>query len=259
MKRFTSVDKSLRSAIKAYLVFCGKYGLRNINPRAHHRVTVHPTLGLMYNRIKKNANTTVVGLLRELETGELGHHRTAKKSSKRINDLSYEEAEGIWNYSLFTVIRNPYSRVLSAFLDKFRFDDYRQRYGSFSLTPEGFRDFITWLEDGGLTKDAHWDLQNKLMILPIDHYDRIVRLETFEQDMISLLQSRGITFDTTRLLGSHPTDQQKQTSSNSRLRLFYCKGIAERVADLYQKDFAALKYTTEFPESLPHSAGKSGL
>ncbi len=253
------MDKTFGSAAKAYLTFCRKYGLRNVNPRAHHRITVYPELGVMYNRVKKNANTTVVGLLRELETGQSGHHRLAKKSSKRINDLTYDEAEGIWDYKLFTVIRNPYSRVLSAFLDKFRSGEFRQRYGTFELTPDGFRDFIAWLEDGGLTKDAHWDLQKKLLILPLDRYDHIVRLETFEQDMASLLHDRGITFDAARLLGSHPTDQKKRTSSDSRLRLFYCPNVARRVAELYREDFAALKYATEFPEPLAHSTAESCL
>jgi hypothetical protein len=45
------------------------------------------------------------------------------------------------------------------FFGKFRTESYVKSYGSFELSPNGFHNFLCWLNDGGINADYHWSLQ----------------------------------------------------------------------------------------------------
>ncbi len=219
-----------------------------VNSLAINRIVVFPELGFAYNRIKKNANTSTVILLRELQINSIETRNHAKWNAKRYFDLSREEWRRIGDMHLFIIIRDPYSRVLSAFLDKFRSDRYRHKYGNFELTPEGFGAFLTWLEKGGLSRDAHWDLQTKLMMLPLEKYDTVIRFENYREELKNLLESRGLKLPPDALRELYPSDRAKETKSSSKLVQFYTPERASIVQRLYAEDFSALGYATDFPE-----------
>lgn len=222
-----------------------KFGLAGLNLRAIDRVAYYPKLGIAFNRIKKNANTSVVFLLRELESGALSETRSeAKKRSKSVLNVTVAEAAGISRLDFLVVVRNPYSRVLSAFLDKFRFDHYRQRFGAFELTPSGFGTFLNWLDAGGLGKNGHWDLQTKLMLLPAERYDRVIRFENLKQEMTEFLRAKHIDATDEILTGLHPADLNKKTGADGQMAQYYSPARRDLVAKLYRKDFESLGYDT---------------
>jgi hypothetical protein len=224
-----------------------------LNWAAARRVAVFPRLGLAYNRIKKNANTTVVILLRELESGVVEDRDVAKDRARLLFDLAPDERAR--PLAFLVVVRNPYSRVLSAFLNKFGSERYRRRHGDFARTREGFAAFVRWLERGGLARDGHWDLQTRLMLLPLDRYDHVVRFEALRDGLAAVLAAHGLALPPGRLDTLYPSDRDKQTSADSRLAGFYDSDTAARVARLYARDFAALGYSTDFP--VPPPAGQA--
>jgi len=157
MKIIDTVTKLAGNTI-AVSVIAARFGIFDVNWRAWKRVAVYPRLGLAYNRIKKNANTTVVMLLREMETGFVETRKVAKDNSPKIRDLSFQEILGVRKSCFFVVVRNPYSRVLSAFLNRFTAASSRQ-HGHFELNPHGFAAFVEWLKDvqperGGVEQGA---------------------------------------------------------------------------------------------------------
>ncbi len=222
-----------------------RFGAEGLNWSAARRVAVFPRLGLAYNRIKKNANTTVVLLLRELDTGVIEDRDVAKVQAPLLFDLSREELSR--PLAFFVVVRNPYSRVLSAFLNKFGNPVYARRHGAFARTPEGFAAFVRWLEAGGLRRDAHWNLQTRLMLLPLARYDHVVRFEALRPGLEAVLAARGLALPPGRLDTLYPSDRDKETKADAKLRAFYDADTADRVARLYAADFAALGYSAEFP------------
>ena len=242
--------KKIAKTAFAASVLWSRFGIGNINLKASRNVAVYPGLGLVYNRVKKNANTTVVLLLRGMESGVVESRKAAKSNSQNFLELSFAEISDLRNYCFFVVVRNPYSRVLSAFLNKFQGESYKQLHGTFDLTPDGFIAFVEWLKDGGLNKNAHWDLQTKLMFLPLAKYDVVVRFENFEAEMLSLLKSKHLQPPEGRLGGLYPADVNKKTSSDSLLQSFYTPRLADMVADLYAKDFDELGYSRAFPEAV---------
>ncbi len=83
-----------KSALAA-TVLLGRFGITTVNHRAWKKVAFYPGLGLAYNRIKKNANTTVVMLLREMESGAAETRAAAKRNSRKLLDLSASEIVGL--------------------------------------------------------------------------------------------------------------------------------------------------------------------
>lgn len=224
------------------------YGQPNI--KAASRVVVFPELGLVYNRIKKNANTSTIILLRQLSAGVLETPNSAKWNSQSLLDLTPQRLEEAASMHLFIIIRNPYERVLSAFLDKFRWENYQRKYGKLPLTPDGFDQFLTFLETGGMSRDAHWDLQTKLMFLPLDEYHSVIRFENYRPELLAMLRNQGISLPDDTLKEQYESDKAKKTGATQRLVEFYTPARAARVQSLFAHDFEALAYSVDFPVPL---------
>lgn len=223
------------------------FGAQHIQKNAMRSVALFPKIGLAYNRIKKNANTSVMILLTELETGAVKERRAAKKNSIRLSSPPLMEISKLAKYQYFIIVRNPYSRLLSAFLDKFRREKFHERYNQFDLTPAGFHAFVGWLEQGGLHLNDHWDSQTKRMLLPLDKYDKVIRFENLQEDMMSFLSSRSIALRQDALKELYPSDLTKKTSASSLIHDYYTRELADRVYVLFQKDFEDFKYSAELP------------
>lgn len=219
-----------------------------ISEAAVKRLAVFPRLGVVYNRIQKNANTTTMLLLDSLETGRLrsieeskGQHllfyRAWLTGNCRLADARY-----------MVVVRSPYSRALSSFL--FVFDVRRQaaveRYGrDFAVSPSGFEDYLGWLKDGALSRDQHWDLQLSSLALPVTAFTDIIHVERYEQEMRDFLaQTRlgaaglaGVDFAEIRRRGSpHATRTQERRDD------FLTPAARRLIAEIYRDDFAAFGY-----------------
>jgi len=209
---------------------------------ALRRLAYWPKFGLSYNKVKKNANTSVVLLLDHLQhEGEVSR-RDAKWRTFGLFDVALSELGRLAQYHYFIVIRDPYSRVLSAFLDKFRHEEFWSSYGDFPLDPDGFDSFLAWLKAGGLNKDPHWDLQIKLMVWPLEKYDTVIRFENFAAEMHALFESRNIQISAELLEDVLPSDHGKKTSAADQLDRFYTPARRQLVAELFRDDFDALGY-----------------
>lgn len=235
------LSAALRTPIAA-AAFAAAFRERQTRRRALRRLGFWPEFGLCYNKIKKNANTSVVLLLDQASGAVAASRRDAKWRTSGLFDLPLRRLRELQQYHYFVVVRDPYSRVLSAFLDKFRHDAFRKKFGAFALDPDGFGQFLSWLRAGGLDKDAHWDLQTKLMVWPLEAYDTVIRFENFAPQMRALLDAQGIAIDPELLLDVLPADRDKKTSATQQLDRFYTPERRALVADLYRADFKALGY-----------------
>lgn len=216
------------------------------------RLAVFPKLGVVYNRIQKNANTTTMLLLDGLETG---HVRSIPESKGQ--HLLFYRSFLTGNFSLenaryMVIVRSPYSRALSAFLFKFGFMQHTAmgRYGrSFEMSPAAFRDFLLWLRDGALSRDLHWDLQLRSLALPVEVFTDIIHIERYEAEMRSFLgrtrlgpagAETPIDFAELRRLGSpHATRAQDKRED------FFTPETRRLVSEIYAEDFRAFGYSPD--------------
>lgn len=228
----------------------GRFSASSLNPPAFRHVAVFPRLGLAYNRVKKNANSTVMSALYLLETGRIGRGRESKLGVRSLVTVSPVLLPRLRSLHYLAIVRNPYSRVLSAFLNKFAKQEYVERFGRFELNGEGFARFVSWLERDGLDRDSHWDLQRKLLMTETGQFDTVLHFESFPANFMQFLASRDIVLPDQihEILGS--VNAASRTRATQRLRDFYTPAVAGRVADLFRSDFDVLPYDRDFEKSL---------
>ncbi|WP_160151917.1 sulfotransferase family protein [Microbulbifer sp. ALW1] len=205
---------------------------------ANDRGMVDLELGFFCNRVPKAANSTIVTNLTRLKLNRDLPSEQAKKISTRPGHLSRAEMTQFDKLFKFTVVRNPYSRVLSAYLNKVvRFPE---RCGDIS-----FAQFLQRLatERDFLYSNAHWVPQADLMLIPAEEFDFIGKVESLDRDLAEIKQRiRPDIQDEITSAGPPPTGASK------KLREYYSDdSLVALVADIYRQDFTTFGYSTELP------------
>lgn len=214
---------------------------------------IFPDNKIFFNRIKKNANTFVTICLHEAVFGPSDlSSKKIKKSIAQPTWLTPHQMLDFRNYFSFVIIRNPYHRLLSAFLDKVGRSGsnvmLRHIPGFEDPTPEGFRSFITYLENEGLYEDKHWWPQRDLMLFPLSRFNRVIRMEKMGQDLaimfeeLNLYKSESLRLQYGTIHDKEKIDQ-KLTDACRRTESFYFGDLSSRVYALYAHDFQELGYS----------------
>jgi hypothetical protein len=203
----------------------------------------------VYLRIPKAANSTVFRALvaRRPEPGaEDPDLARAKARVPHLGDLGWSELPALRRFLIFTVVRDPYARTLSAYLDKFRggdkhLDRFGTRIAAFDGGSVSFRGFCRYLAAGGEAENAHWMRQTRITRLA-DRIDLVGRVETLDADLPRILAT----------LGSAPTGPIRRagpapTGAASRLAEHYDAECRRLVARVYAADFAAFGYPLDPP------------
>lgn len=220
--------------------FYRRYPYRNgisINS-ADARGCVDLERGFFCNRIPKAANSTIV---ENLAIWSFGHEVPSKEAKKRFrtpSQLSRQKVEQLDAAFRFAVVRNPYTRTLSAYLDKI------ERRAKRKNRESSFRGFLQGLAQQSLYDNAHWAPQSSLLLLPPDHFDFFGKVESLERDL---------AFIKDRISGennhSSPPKHFKAnaTGASKKLSQYYDEGCIEIVRSLFRDDFELFSYSTEFP------------
>lgn len=225
--------------------YTGPMDLLKLDPRGCYS----PAEPFFYSRIPKAANTTIVAALarhssfqprfRRRQDPKYRFQRPLLLSSRQVRRLEREAF-------VFTVVRNPFSRVLSAYLDKVgrrrhqgrRFLAWAQAHGQLG----DFLGFCRFLEAGALHLDMHWAPQADILCLPLSRFDAIGRVESLDRDLPAVLE---------RLFGRHQLEagQRRGTTTNAARRLQEAYGAEETaiIARLYRRDFELFGYEPTLP------------
>ena len=196
-------------------------------------------LGYFFNRIPKAANTTLTMALAELSTGIPVQSKQAKKLFKNPSDLSNNEVIDFERLFKFIFVRNPYTRTLSAYLDKI----VRGKGVPETLTngcESTFLEFCQFLRDGGLYSNIHWAPQTSIMLLPLRDFDFVGKIERIDDDFDLVLDRLGSAKSVSNFLG---LEKGRRKSANSNMRLHYNDAAAEIVRSLFWEDFQRLGYS----------------
>ncbi len=212
----------------------------------------------LYVQTPKVASTTLKGELISLEvrgtqisTKGIGLHPDIIQSvhvkpyqlpGGRLNDVFFNS-----DYVRFCFVRDPYTRILSAFLDKIQ---RKKPEGLNLLRGNGFSDdydlsfdeFLNLLiEDRSNCKgwDPHWRPQFHLLRPDLINYTIIGKIESFEKDYDSLNTLLGGKLTPYKTRAPHKTDAASKT------REFYTASSRRIVSDIYSDDFHYLGYPVE--------------
>jgi len=206
------------------------------------RVAVARRSGFLYNRVQKNANSSVIIFVHWLETGCMRGDIRSRKSVPHLGDWPVRHMAELPEMPRMVVVRDPFSRTLSAFLNKVNSPRFRADVGQLGATPDGFSRFIRWLDSGGMGVNPHWDLQTKQLILPLDHYTDVIRFERLEKELASFFERLGIDADHMHSSGAFKRGRAHRTEANDLLHQFYDADGAQIVRRLFETDFQVLGY-----------------
>jgi hypothetical protein len=202
-------------------------------------IVVDRDRAFLYNKIKKNATKYIKDLissgvtLSEAELERLGgkKHRASKLSVRSMPD-------NLSKYRSLLVLRDPTDRCLSAFLDKF--SNQKEKYSGyekFELTPQGFERFVSWLPDGGLEQDLHWDLQWNAIVFPMEFYTDVIRFENLNEKLPKIMMEAGYS----KSLFDEEANKQKILRNKtfaSDKRVDWISGdLKRRLETIYAKDY----------------------
>jgi hypothetical protein len=208
------------------------------------RTLVSRTWRYVYVRVPKAANSSILTALfgRFPEPGlDVSDLERAKVRATHFRNLGVGDLFRLRGYFFFSVVRNPYGRVLSAYLDKFREGDkHLAMYGERVAAQDGgqvtFRAFCRYLAAGGEAENAHWMRQTRILGLA-DRIDHIGRIETLEADLDAIFaRIGGAAPSTVPLAGPPPTAASKRLAEHYDAE---CAALVERV---YREDFDRFGY-----------------
>ncbi|XP_071950018.1 carbohydrate sulfotransferase 11-like [Antedon mediterranea] len=199
---------------------------------------------------------------------KMTHTQVSAAWKKQVKYLSSfpvkKQNEILKNYTTFMFVRNPFSRLLSAYNDKFNpeqknhgqfqgiYDTIWSRFRSNkqdeSKTVQ-FEDFLNFVIDGMITRfNGHWREMHRVCY-PCDiHYDVIGHFEDIENESKYILtrSKANITFP-------HSTGKHF-TNSSGKLEKAYANIPASLIFDIYHKfkyDFMLFNY--KIPIAFPLS------
>lgn len=220
-----------------------RFGPGAVNIANARHVALFPSCGIAYNRLKKNANSSTMAALYYLEHGVSIHSDQAKRATRNMTTASLAEVSRLDQMHSVVILRDPFSRVLSAFLNKFAKPAYQIRHYDFELNAKGFLEFLVWLENGALKINAHWAPQTTSLFAAPDCFDTVLRYEDYPKCFLEFLDQRG--FDLTSELKEifNTMQIQTRTHATNRLNSFYCERAEDIVRRLYTEDFRLLGYS----------------
>ena len=200
-----------------------------------------------YFRVFKAANSTAVASLYFGETGtsvtDLGSLQTIKDSYyAKASTLSLRQVQELErSYLKFTVVRDPYTRILAAYLNKVlpnekgKRDIVNRGLGRRADAEVNFSAFLSYLEQGGILENAHWCRQADMIPYRLDGLDVIARIESLDRDLAMILERifRGKRrLISVRVHATGATREHLLLNESSRARIFA----------LYEADFESLGY-----------------
>lgn len=225
--------------------------------------------GFVFAYVPKVACSNWKCVLRYLE-GHDDYLNTKMAHDKSINGLTYlMDEDDPWailgdpGIKKITFVRNPFSRCLSAYLNKIEFNlpkldsDFSveqiflfatskvEEFRCHSLGNDKFPKvtlevFLRWLDEGPkwLTQNEHWKSQSELTLADQVSYDFVGRFENLQEDASQAMKMMGcdIEFPSQKDINFAPT------SASSRLQEYYDEASEALVTRLFAPDFNHFGY-----------------
>lgn len=216
------------------------------------RVQPLPEHNLVFVKNAKAGTSTVLLWLHRLHTGEHGFTPTDNihgvHTLPSIKDVGPRTVAGMLSGDAFrfSFVRDPITRVESAYLDKIVRQRYpRERRTLVQRTLElvedpdvvpTFDQFVAAIEvhaPDPVRMDVHWRPQYLNLMHPLVEYDLLGRVETFEEDLTKVADAIGVP----------AVSVQAQNTTSREASLFEGRSdLLRKVQRVYARDFQLYGY-----------------
>lgn len=221
------------------------------------------TSSFIFGQVAKCGTTTLTHFLLTMMTEYKTHdniqyrRKILKESCLFMNDfISTLLDEKTFKFS---VVRNPFIRVLSGYFDRIIKERDQLVYESFGLSQEepliNFKDFLKCIQQqyqiNMKTINVHFRPQWALNLSEIIPYNFIGKLENFYEDFFYIIRRIGAPgTPETYNLAPHATNAAE------RLAAYYDAESINIVREIYEKDFTLYQYSTDLPTDTRSAAGQ---
>jgi DNA-binding ferritin-like protein (Dps family) len=182
-------------------------------------------------------------------------HNRAKSPLLRPSDV-FSDIKELEGYFKFTFVRNPYTRVLSAYLDKIKGNKVEKReivevlgmdvndYENIDIPFKRFLDTLASMENKSM--NTHFKPQAMQSCYPMMNYNYIGKFEKFEADLIVVLGKVGCSNRFKFLEKVWPsmikTSRHHQTNASNLYDRYYDLETENLVKEIYKQDFLEFGY-----------------
>ncbi|SEN43911.1 sulfotransferase family protein [Halomonas caseinilytica] len=144
----------------------------------------------------------------------------------------------------FAFVRDPYSRILSCYLDRVLTQTSRpSREFRRALKKEefDFKDFVSVIcKQSSSIQNSHWRLQADDILFDLVNFDFVGKIENLEEDLAAVNSKIfGGDLDRNILKGNF---SPKKTSAKDKVAEYYTQEMLDMVYDSYRKDFELFGY-----------------
>lgn len=219
----------------------------------------------VYVAVDKVANSTIKDRLYTIEYEPVGWEAVSlfdKKCSPLLSpyQLPWDQMCEVLNsgaYTRFAFVRNPYTRLLSCYLDRVMRSRSTQRrrimrqLGRSSGTPS-FDEFVrAVVRQGPVKQDSHWRIQSHELLHGTLDYDIIGKFEGLADDLAAV--SRRIWGELRPEMdlsgGKNSNASPRATDAGKNLEEHYSDELADLVRSKYADDFRNFGYSGDLAEA----------
>ena len=210
----------------------------------------------VYFEVPKAACSTIKTTLQEIDAKSFGSHIPEKKTEVIHNkndspllspkDIGFEKFKELLidkNIFKFSFVRNPFDKVLSAYLNKIKNYAGKEKkeitdiLGIDIHEEIGFDQFIYAIEKTTpYNMNPHWRPQTNQLFYDLVKYDFIGRLENFDKDFQMVLNKINPEFE------FKSNNYSDKTDAKEKLQQFYTQKTIEIVKKIYKQDFENFNY-----------------
>jgi hypothetical protein len=226
----------------------------------NYSINISNKYNYMFVETPKVACSTIKVTLQrmELETTELFNKRDIHK--REFSPLIKPSQVGNFDKFLnrnklfkFCFVRNPYTRLLSAYLEKIKLGKNQKRsillhMGKYPYnlnTEIYFSEFVHVVcEQPIISMDPHWRIQYYQTFQDHINYDFCGKLENFDQDIKTVLSKINKNYSKYML-----SIRTHSTQANNLLEQYYSSELIKKVQEKYSKDFEYFGYSFELRDA----------
>ncbi|MDP2520897.1 sulfotransferase family protein [Shimia thalassica] len=185
-----------------------------------------------------------------LQNKNLVHDRSVSPLGQ-LSKMAGDDAMAVWGngYRRFSFVRNPFSRLLSGYLDKLVNNEFeRKRHlPMMGFKPGSTPTLLEFLErlhaKPDVERDIHFATQSSLLMVEVVKYDFIGRFEGFKRDFLKVQQD---FFDIESSHQSYESfGKHHASNANSKIEHYFGEREAELVREIYQRDFTLFGYSED--------------
>ena len=182
-------------------------------------------------------------------------HETTEKPFLRTKELTEKDLQGLLGSQFFTVVRNPYARFLSAFLNKIRkkpdrpYPAWDKRSARFGMSPEArpsIEDLLAAMREiPADTLDKHFRPQHLNVLYGVAPIDFLGYLEKMEE-VEGFLRGHGVALHANR---------NAATGAAGLISEMLDAAAINAIHEIYEGDFRIFGYSEDPAISMPRGEG----